>query len=30
MRERGIVGLPDDEPKPCDVKRIIDAYLARR
>ena len=29
-RERKIVGLPGDEPAPCSVKEIIDAYLAGR
>jgi len=28
LRERGIVGLTEDEPQPCDVARIIDEYLA--
>ena len=27
VRERGIVGLLHDEPKPCEVRQIIDAYL---
>ena len=28
VRERKIVGLPENEPTPCNAKQIIDAYLA--
>jgi len=28
VRERKIVGLPENEPTPCDARQIINAYLA--
>ena len=28
VRERKIVGLPENEPTPCDVRQIVEAHLA--